>query len=102
MSNEIHPGKSFPIGATTYDHGVNFCVFSRNAEYIELLLFDHVDHSKPARIIRLDPNVHRTFYYWHVFIEGLKPGQVYAYRVYSSKSTESWNQFDPRKILTDP
>jgi len=102
MSNDIHPGKSFPIGATTYDHGVNFCVFSRNAEYIELLLFDHVDHSKPARIIRLDPNVHRTFYYWHVFIEGLKPGQVYAYRVYSSKSTESWNQFDPRKILTDP
>ena len=102
MSNDIHPGKSFPIGATTYDHGVNFCVFSRNAEYIELLLFDHVDHSNPARIIRLDPNVHRTFYYWHVFIEGLKPGQVYAYRVYSSKSTESWNQFDPRKILTDP
>jgi len=102
MSNDIHPGKSFPLGATTYDHGVNFCVFSRNAEHIELLLFDHVDQSKPARIVKLDPNVHRTFYYWHVFIEGLKPGQVYAYRVYSSKSTESWNQFDPRKILTDP
>ena len=40
MSNDIHPGKSYPLGATSYDHGVNFCVFSRNAESMELLLFD--------------------------------------------------------------
>ena len=90
------------MGATSYDHGVNFCVFSRNAENIELLLFDHVDHSEPARIVKLDPKVHRTFYYWHIFIEGLGPGQIYAYRVYCSESTEKWNQFDPEKVLTDP
>ncbi|MGD9329498.1 MAG: isoamylase, partial [Cyclobacteriaceae bacterium] len=102
MNSNIHPGKSYPLGARAYDHGVNFSVFSRNAAYIELLLFDHVDQPVPTRIIRLDPDLHRTFYYWHVFIEGLLPGQIYAFRVYSSKSTEKWNQFDSRKILTDP
>ena len=102
MSSDVHPGKSYPLGATAYDHGVNFSVFSRNASYLELLLFDHVDQAKPARIIKLDPDLHRTFYYWHVFIEGLLPGQIYAYRVYSSKSTEKWNQFDSKKVLSDP
>ena len=102
MSSDIHPGKSYPLGAKAYDHGVNFSVFSRNAAHIELLLFDHVDQQKPTRIIKLDPHLHRTFYYWHVFLEGLLPGQIYAFRVYSSKSTEKWNQFDSRKILSDP
>jgi glycogen operon protein len=102
MNVEIHPGKSYPLGATAYDHGVNFCVFSRNAEYIELLLFNDKDEGNPSKVYKLDPGLHRTFYYWHVFIDGLKPGQIYAYRVYTSSTTDSWNRFDPQKILTDP
>ena len=32
-------GRSWPLGATVYDGGVNFSVYSRNASAVELLLF---------------------------------------------------------------
>ena len=45
------PGQSFPIGATVRPDGVNFCVFSKNCTALELLLFDQVDDSRPARTL---------------------------------------------------
>jgi isoamylase len=102
MSIEVFPGKSYPLGATPDVDGVNFCVFSRNAEYLELLLFDQVNDAEPSNTIRLDPRQNRTFYYWHVFIKGIGPGQLYAYRVYASSAIDTWDIFDARKLLTDP
>jgi glycogen operon protein len=102
MSKGILQGKSYPLGATANDHGVNFSIFSRNADYLELLLFDDVNDARASRTIRLDPKSHRTFYYWHVFVEGIGPGQIYAYRVYTSSTKDTWNRFDTQKILTDP
>ena len=32
-------GRSWPLGATVYDGGVNFSVYSRNPSAVELLLF---------------------------------------------------------------
>ena len=80
MKAALGPGKSFPLGATVYAEGVNFSVFSKNSTAIELLLFDDVDASRPARVIPLDPQQNRTFYYWHVFVPGLQSGQLYGYR----------------------
>ena len=74
-------GSPSPIGATWTSDGVNFCLFSRTATGVELLLFDHVDDAKPARVIRFDPVANRTYHYWHVFVPGLQPGQIYGYRV---------------------
>ena len=36
----VSPGRSFPLGATVVDGGVNFCVYSGRAKQLELLLFD--------------------------------------------------------------
>jgi glycogen operon protein len=102
MSIGIYQGKSYPLGATPGEDGVNFSLFSRNAEYIELLLFDSVDDPEPSHVVRLDPKMNRTFYYWHVFIKGIGPGQIYAYRVHALPTIDTWNKFDTRKILTDP
>src|SRR5262249_28684850 len=74
-------GRSSPLGATVHDGGVNFSVYSRAAVGMDLLLFDHDDDARPARLIRIDPFVNRTHHYWHVFIPGVQPGQMYAYRV---------------------
>lgn len=52
---DVLPGTSYPLGATLHQDGVNFCLFSRNAYAVELLLFDHVDDPRPARTIDLDP-----------------------------------------------
>lgn len=34
------PGSPYPLGAQWDGHGVNFAVFSENAESVELCLFD--------------------------------------------------------------
>ena len=66
MEQAILPGQSFPLGATVTAGGVNFCIFSRNCTAVELLLFGDPEDAQPARVIRLDPDRNRTFYYWHV------------------------------------
>ncbi|HSR31879.1 MAG TPA: alpha-amylase family glycosyl hydrolase, partial [Anaerolineae bacterium] len=96
------PSKSFPLGATVYPEGVNFSLYSKNSTAVELLLFDHVDDPRPAHVITLDSQEHRTFHYWHVFVAGLKPGQLYAYRAYGPFQPEKGHRFDPSKVLLDP
>jgi glycogen operon protein len=104
MNDEIKlsPGKSFPLGATVSPEGVNFSVFSKSSTGMELLLFDHFEAPEPAHIIRLDPKVNRTFYYWHVFVAGLKSGQVYAYRADGPFEPSEGMRFDKHKLLLDP
>ncbi|MBN2148021.1 MAG: glycogen debranching protein GlgX [Anaerolineales bacterium] len=102
MDNDLLPGRSYPLGATMREGGVNFCVFSRNSTAMELLLFDHYDSPAPARVIRLDPQRNRSFYYWHIFIKGLHAGQLYAYRAHGPFIPEKGLRFDGEKVLIDP
>jgi isoamylase len=102
MNTHILPGQSFPLGATVYPNGVNFCVFSKNCDAVELLLFDDVDDPRPARVIPLDPADNRTFYYWHIFVLGIGAGQLYAYRVHGPFAPRQGHRFDGSKVLIDP
>src|SRR6516165_8233487 len=95
-------GRSFPLGATVLGDGVNFSVFSREASRVDLLLFDDPAATHPARVIELDPRTHRTSHYWHVFVPGIRPGQVYAYRAYGPFDPARGLRFDPSKVLLDP
>ena len=99
---ETREGKSSPLGATLSPEGVNFSVFSRNATGVELLLFDEVDDARPSRVIRIDPASNRTYHYWHVFVPGVQPGQIYGYRVHGPADPPSGMLFDPSKVLLDP
>jgi isoamylase len=96
------PGRSFPLGATLSPEGVNFCVFSKNSTLVELLLFNHVDDTKPATVISLDSWKNRTYHYWHFFVPGLRPGQIYGYRAHGPFELQRGLRFDPEKILLDP
>jgi glycogen operon protein len=98
----VKKGASAPLGATVYPDGVNFSVFSRNAALIELLLFNDESSTQPAKVIPLEPQRHRTYHYWHVFVPSLKPGQVYGYRARGSFVPERGLRFDGEKILLDP
>jgi isoamylase len=95
-------GRSFPLGATVLADGVNFSVFSREASRVELLLFDDPAATHPARVIELDPHTHRTYHYWHVFVLGIGPGQVYGYRAIGPFDPDRGLRFDPSKALLDP
>jgi len=102
MSYDSLPGRSYPLGATAYSKGVNFSVFAKNADIVELLLFDRAEDEKPGEVIPLNPLINRTFYYWHVFVIGLKPGQLYGYRVYGPFDPDNGNRCNPEKVLVDP
>jgi glycogen operon protein len=95
-------GHASPLGATVVDGGVNFSVFSRNAAGVALLFFDHEDDPRPARVIRLDAATNRTYHYWHVFVRGVQPGQIYGYRVHGPFDPGRGMRFDPTKVLLDP
>jgi isoamylase len=101
-NSRIETGASAPLGATVQPGGVNFSVYSKNAEFVELLLFDSEDATKPARAITLDARKHRTYYYWHVFVPGLMPGQVYGFRVVGPSKPEQGLRFDGNRVLLDP
>src|SRR2546422_10056491 len=90
------------LGATVHPGGVNFSVFSRAASGVELLLFDREDDARATRVIRLDPAANRTYHYWHVFVSGVRPGQMYGYRVNGAWDPANGMRFDPSKVLLDP
>jgi glycogen operon protein len=96
------PGLSFPLGATVMRQGTNFSVASKDAEAIELLLFDSPEAAQPARVIRLDPTLNRTSCYWHIFVPGVQEGQIYAYRAYGPYQPAQGIRVDGSKVLLDP
>lgn len=99
----IAPGEWNRGGATVVDAGVNFCTFSRQAERLELLLFEHELSREPFQVIALDPDRHRTFLFWHVLVLGLPTGVYYNWRVFGPDDTRNTgSRIDPGKALLDP
>src|SRR4051794_33413583 len=96
------PGRPHPLGATPDADGVNFSVFSRNASGVELLLFDKHDDAEPAQVIPLDPDRNKTFFFWHVYVENLRPGTHYAYRIDGPWDPGQGHRFNRNKVLIDP
>ena len=102
-SYPVKPGDWDRSGANFIDGGVNFCCFSRHATAVELLLFERDDSLEPFLAIQLDPKVHRTFFFWHVLVEGLPDGVFYGWRMDGPSNTrESGCRFDRDKLLLDP
>jgi isoamylase len=95
-------GRTYPLGATVFPDGVNFSVFSRGASAVELLLFDGEDDGRPSRAIPIDSATNRTYDYWHVFVAGVRQGQIYGYRVHGPWDPANGIRFDRTKVLLDP
>ncbi|MEO1626500.1 MAG: glycogen debranching protein GlgX, partial [Bacteroidota bacterium] len=58
--------------------------------------------SQPSHVLQLHPDRHRTFYYWHAFVPGIGPGQLYGYRVHGDFDPPAGLRFDGEKVLIDP
>jgi len=99
---QTEKGSPHPLGATPVRQGVNFSLFSSSATAVELLLFKRHDDPKPYQTIQLDPNVNKTFHFWHVYVKGLSPGTHYAYRVDGPPDVSAGHRFNPKKVLIDP
>ncbi|MEJ7929148.1 glycogen debranching protein GlgX [Ramlibacter sp. AN1015] len=96
--NEVWPGKPYPRGATWDGQGVNFALFSHNAERVELCLFDPAGRHEQQRIdIR-----ERTADVWHCYLPQARPGLAYGWRVFGPYQPEQGHRFNPHKVLLDP
>ena len=97
-SYKTQPGLAYPLGATYDGKGVNFALFSAHAEKVELCLFDA---SGAEEIVRF-PITENDNSIWHIYVQGLTPGQVYGYRVYGPYKPLEGHRFNPNKLLIDP
>lgn len=90
------PGSPYPLGATWDGKGTNFALFSENATGVELCLFD--SHHNETRIFMR----HQTAFVWHMYLEGIHPGQLYGYRVHGEYDPNAGLRFNPNIVLLDP
>ena len=100
--NAAQPGSPHPLGACPVAGGVNFSVYASDAQRLELLLYDDADAAAPVRRIDLSRAAHRTWHYWHAFVPGLRPGQLYAYAAHGPFDPALGLRFDAHKVLLDP
>lgn len=94
----IEPGDPSRLGATLVEGGVNFAVFSRNAEAIHLCLYDAEGAHEIARLA-LPGQVGPI---WTGFVPGLTVGARYGLRAHGPFAPESGHRFNANKLLIDP
>ena len=94
---KLQEGRPFPLGATPDEKGVNFALFSKHAEKVALCLFNALGNETHHI-----PLMGRTGDIFHVYVEGLKAGQRYGYRVAGPYDPENGHRFNPHKLLLDP
>jgi isoamylase len=94
----VWPGRPDPRGATWDGEGVNFALFSENAERVELCVFDDAGRRQLQRIVLSE----RTDQVWHCYLPEARPGLLYGYRVYGRYRPDEGSRFNPHKLLLDP
>ena len=91
-------GRPYPLGATWDGAGVNFALFSKHAERVELCLFE----AKGRRMLEAIELRERSDFIWHCYLPQARPGQLYAYRVHGPHDPARGHRFDPTRLLLDP
>jgi isoamylase len=94
----VLPGRPYPLGATWDGSGVNFALFSENAEKVELCLFD----ARGTRELRRIALPEYTDQVWHGYLPEIERGTLYGYRVYGPYDPERGHRFNHHKLLLDP
>ncbi len=97
-NKKVSKGAYYPLGATVLADGVNFAIYSQHAAEVFLLLFDAAGND-PSDVIRME---NRTRHIWHCFIHGVKPGQLYAYKMRGEHAPSHGLRFNENKLLLDP
>ena len=99
MSNTITDERGAPkLGATTAEGGVNFAIYSENADDLVLCLFDENGTKETDRLTLpgRDGGVR------YGFVPGLSAGARYGYRAEGPWKPEEGHRFDFSKFLVDP
>ena len=94
----LKEGNPYPRGAYFDGKGTNFALFSDNATSVTLCLFDNDGKSELERIRLMEC----TNGVWHGYLDDIKPGQRYGYRVDGPWDPMEGQRFNANKLLLDP
>jgi len=94
---KLSPGRPFPLGSTCDGTGTNFALFAEHAETVELCFYNQKGVEEER--ITLSQKTNHIF---HVYLEGILPGQRYGYRVHGPYQPGNGFRFNPQKLLLDP
>jgi len=87
------------LGAHADEGGVRFAVASTSADAVDVCLVDGIPDALSEKRVAL---TERTFGIWHGYVEAVKPGQRYGYRVHGPYRPGDGVRANPAKILVDP
>jgi glycogen operon protein len=92
-----------PLGATVTPTGINFALFSRNAESVALVLSSENSPGADKSELTLDPAIHKTGDIWHIHVTGLPANILYGYRLSGPwEPDSSGHGFNRERIMIDP
>jgi glycogen operon protein len=95
---DLARGRPDRMGAQFDGEGTNFALFSQHASRVELCLFDDDGAHEQARLDL--PEMQGGI--WFGYLPGVRPGQVYGYRVHGPWAPEDGHRFNPAKLVLDP
>lgn len=102
LNFKVQNGMPIGFGAILQPNGVNFSIYSKDAEEVNLVLFESENAKEPSAVINFDPVKNKTGNIWHIFIEGLKAGTLYLYKVDGPYNPPQGLRFNKNKYLFDP
>ncbi len=92
-------GRPYPQGVTLENGGANFALYSENATGVTLELYNRHDSGTPTEQIELRE---RDGFVWHIHVSGIKPGDLYGFRVNGPYNPGTGQRFNRNKLLIDP
>jgi len=72
-------------------------LFSQYASEAFLLLFDSLS-GDPTNVIRIEKKIDST---WQTFVEGIRTGQFYGYKIHGEYNPAEGKRFNPHKLLIE-
>lgn len=84
------------LGAIYDGQGTNFGVYSKNAEKMELCLFDEQGNETRYEMSKNKKDV------WNIYLPNIKPGQRYGFRAHGPYEPQNGHYFNPNKLAVDP
>lgn len=92
----VKSGRPYPLGARWDGEGTNFALFSEHGSNVWLCLFDENEETQRIEVTS------RTGFVWHVYVDGVRPGTRYGYRVDGEYAPDRGHRFNSAKLLIDP
>ncbi len=99
---KVTAGRPYPMGPIVYENAVRFTIFSRHATRVWICLFEDTGDRAPVWEYEYDPQLHRTGDVWSIYVEGLREGALYKYRMDGPQTPKRFHRFNANNYLLDP